>query len=48
MKCPNNKCNKEGCKYIERKEVKTQNKRTIPKRTNFKAVCKYCGWVGEI
>lgn len=47
MKCPN--CNKEGCRYEERKPVKTPGVGSkIFKRLNFKAKCKKCGWEGSI
>lgn len=43
MKCP--KCNKEGLKYIIPRGEKINGK-SPPKRTEFKAECKYCGWAG--
>lgn len=47
MKCP--KCNQEGCRYIERKPLKTNGiKKQNFKRKNFNAICKKCGWEGSI
>ena len=46
MKCP--ECQFAGCKYIQRRPEKTSGKKTMFKRTDFKAKCKKCGWEGEI
>jgi len=48
MQCP--KCNKEGCKYIVKRAEKIlgSNSKTIPARTDFKAICHKCGWQGDI
>lgn len=52
MKCP--KCNQEGgCRYVEKRKKtgssnRPENQRFKEPRTNFQAVCKNCGWKGEI
>ena len=48
MKCP--KCNSERFAYKEKRIKATPEQRqkgTAPKRTNFTAECKKCGYVGK-
>ncbi len=43
MQCP--KCNKEGCKYTEKRNL---DRKTRKDREDFNAKCNKCGWIGTV